>query len=202
MFMKKGLVILLTVILFFLNACSNATNNEETIDVNSTEENNETEETNKKVLVVYFSATGTTKKVAEMIADITNGDTYEIIPSQEYTSADLNWNDSNIRTTIEQNDTSTRPEIGSQKISLDEYSVIYLGYPIWWGEEPRIMDTFVESYDFGEKKIIPFCTSGSSGVGKSDKNLENNANGGNWQKGTRFGSNVSKEDLQTWVENK
>ena len=138
------------------------------------------------VLVVYFSATGTTKGVAEQIASVTGADTYEILAAQTYTEDDLNWHDQNSRTTLEQNDKSVRPAIGSETISLDGYSTIYIGYPIWWGEEPRIIDTFVESYDFSGKTVIPFCTSGGSGIGASGANLAANAGSGNWLEGARL----------------
>ena len=159
-----------------------------------------TDESGKDTLVVYFSATGTTKGVAEKIASITGADIYEIKAAQEYTSEDLDWNDSDSRTTHEQNDKSVRPEIGSETISLEGYSTIYIGFPIWWGEEPRIMDTFVESYDFDGKTMIPFCTSSSSGIGMSGKNLESNAGSGNWLDGERFGGGVSEEELQAWID--
>lgn len=155
--------------------------------------------TGKEVLVVYFSATGTTKGVAEMIADITDGDLYEIKALEEYTNEDLNWNDSNSRSTKEQDDPSARPEIGSDPISLDGYNTIYIGYPIWWGEEPRIMDTFVEGYDFTGITMIPFCTSASSGIGRSGTNLEENAGSGNWLEGARFGADVTSEELESWI---
>ena len=158
------------------------------------------DETGKDTLVVYFSATGTTKGVAEKIASITGADIYEIKPAQEYTSEDLDWNDSDSRTTHEQNDKSVRPEIGSDSISLEGYSTIYIGFPIWWGEEPRIMDTFVESYDFDGITMIPFCTSSSSGIGMSGKNLESNAGSGNWLDGERFGEGASEEEIQAWID--
>ena len=123
-----------------------ASNTNDKIVEDTSSEVADSSEENSGVLVVYFSATGTTKGVAEKIAGITGADTYEIKAAQEYTDADLNWNDSNSRSTKEQNDSSVRPEIGSDAISLDGYTTIYIGYPIWWGEEPRIMDTFVESY--------------------------------------------------------
>ena len=151
-------------------------------------------------LVVYFSATGNTKSVAEKIASITGADLYEIKAAQEYTEADLDWNDSDSRTTHEQNDPSVRPEIGSDPVSLDGYTTIYIGYPIWWGEEPRIMDTFVESYDFAGITMIPFCTSGSSGIGSSGQNLADNAGSGNWMEGARFGGGASEDELRTWIE--
>ena len=152
------------------------------------------------VLVVYFSATGTTKGVAEKIASITSADIYEIKAAQEYTEADLDWNDSDSRTTHEQNDKSVRPEIGSDPVSLEGYSTIYIGFPIWWGEEPRIMDTFVENYDFDGITVIPFCTSGSSDIGESGSNLSSNAGSGNWLDGKRFDGDASEEDIQAWLE--
>lgn len=165
----------------------------------STAETN-TSEPNKDVLVVYFSATGTTKSVAEKIASITGGDLYEIKAAQEYTDADLNWNDSSSRSTKEQNDSSVRPEIGSEAVSFDGYTTIYIGYPIWWGEEPRIMDTFVESYSFDGITVIPFCTSSSSGIGRSGKNLAENAGSGNWLDGQRFGAGTSEADIYSWID--
>ena len=159
-----------------------------------------TDESGKDTLVVYFSATGTTKGVAEKIASITGADIYEIKAAQEYTEADLDWNDSDSRTTHEQNDKSVRPEIGSDPVSLEGYSTIYIGFPIWWGEEPRIMDTFVESYDFDGKTMIPFCTSGGSGIGMSRKNLEKNAGSGTWKDGERLDSSISEDELKTWID--
>ncbi len=153
----------------------------------------------KTVLVVVFSATGTTMGVAEKIAAIEDADLYEIVPAEPYSDADLNWNDSNSRTTREQNDTSVRPAIASGPIDLSGYERIYIGYPIWWGEEPRILDTFVESYDFGAITVIPFCTSASSGIGRSGKNLAGNAAGGVWLDGRRFSGSVSTSDLENWI---
>ena len=163
------------------------------------EETDNTQQT-KGTLVVYFSATGTTKGVAEKIAAITGGDLYEIKAAQEYTDADLNWNDSGSRSTKEQNDPSVRPEIGSEAVSFDGYTTIYIGYPIWWGEEPRIMDTFVESYSFDGITVIPFCTSSSSGIGKSGKNLADNAGSGNWLEGQRFGAGASEAEISSWID--
>ena len=165
----------------------------------SSEETDNTQQT-KGTLVVYFSATGTTKGVAEKIAASTDGDLYEIKAAQEYTDADLNWNDSGSRSTKEQNDPSVRPEIGSEAVSFDGYTTIYIGYPIWWGEEPRIMDTFVESYSFDGITVIPFCTSSSSGIGKSGKNLADNAGSGNWLEGQRFGAGASEAEISSWID--
>ena len=153
-----------------------------------------------EVLVAYFSATGTTKGVAEKIAAITGGDLYEILAKEPYTSDDLNYNDRNSRSTTEQNDKSARPEIGSEEISLEGYTTVYLGFPIWWGEEPRILDTFVESYSFDGITMIPFCTSGSSGIGRSEQNLADHAGSGSWLEGKRFSGSVTEAELQSWID--
>lgn len=156
--------------------------------------------TEQKTLVVVFSATGTTKGVAEKIAAIENADLYEIKAAQEYTSGDLNWHDSSSRSTLEQNDKNARPGIGGEPISLAGYAKIYIGYPIWWGEEPRIMDTFVESYRFDGITMIPFCTSGGSGIGRSGQNLADLAGSGNWLEGRRFGGAETEAELQSWID--
>ena len=152
------------------------------------------------VLIAYFSATGTTKGVAERIASVTGGDLYEIQAADPYTEDDLNYNDDNSRSTKEQNDKSVRPEIGSEEISLEGYTTIYLGFPIWWGEEPRILDTFVEKYNFEGITVIPFCTSGGSGIGKSGPNMVAVAGSGSGVQGERVDGNVSEEELQSWIE--
>ena len=151
------------------------------------------------VLVAYFSATGTTKGVAEKIAAVTGGDLYEILAAEPYSEADLNYNDSSSRSTMEQNDESVRPEIGSEELSLEGYTTVYLGFPIWWGEEPRILDTFVETYSFDGITVIPFCTSGGSGIGRSGSNMEALAGSGTWLEGERFSGSVSEEELQDWI---
>ena len=138
------------------------------------------------VLVAYFSATGTTKGVAERIAAVTGGDLYEILAAEPYTEDDPNYNDSSTRATQEQNDKNVRPEIGSEDITLEGYTTVYLGFPIWWGEEPRILDTFVEKYSFEGITVIPFCTSGGSGIGRSGSNMEALAESGTWLDGERF----------------
>ena len=166
---------------------------------NESQPSENTEKTGTDTLVVYFSATGTTKSVAEKIAGVTGADIYEIVPMELYTEADLNWHDSDSRTTHEQDDKSIRPGIASDKLSLDGYTTIYVGYAIWWGEEPRIMDTFVENYDFSGKTMIPFCTSGGSGIGSSGDNLRENAGSGNWIEGARLNANVSELELQDWI---
>ena len=157
-------------------------------------------ESHSEILVAYFSATGTTKGVAERIASVTGADLYEIVPVEPSTEDDLNWHDSDSRTTHEQNDKSARPEIAGDKLSLDGYTTVYLGFPIWWGEEPRILDTFAESYDFTGITVIPFCTSGGSGIGRSGSNMEALAGTGTWLDGARHSGSISEEDLRSWID--
>ncbi len=171
----------------------------ESVIVSKPEE--ESSSTGDETLVVYFSATGTTKSVAERIASVTNADLYEIIPAEPYSSDDLDWNDSNSRTSIEMNDPDARPEIASETISLDSYSTVYIGYPIWWGDAPRIMSTFVESYDFSDKTVIPFCTSGGSGIGRSGDNLKDLAGSGTWMSGDKLDADISESEIQDWINN-
>ena len=197
--MKKTISVLAAILLVFgLAACGNKEGQAAEDDASSAEADRT--EQDGGTLVVYFSATGTTKGVAEKIAAIENADLYEIKAAQEYTAADLNWNDRESRSTKEQNDSSVRPEIGSERISLEGYETIYIGFPIWWGEEPRIMDTFVESYDFDGITMIPFCTSSSSGIGRSGKNLADNAKSGTWLDGKRFSGGVSESELRDWID--
>lgn len=124
----------------------------------------ETQRTGTKALVVYFSATGNTKAVAETLAGLQNADIYEIIPEQPYTDKDLNYNDRTTRATAEQNDPDARPAIQGSITDFEQYEVVYVGYPIWWGDMPRILYTFFDTYDFSGKTIAPFCTSGGSGL--------------------------------------
>lgn len=152
-----------------------------------------------KVLVAYFSATNTTEGVAQTIAASVGADLYEITPAQPYTSADLNYNDDNSRSTKEMNDPSARPEISGSVADMSQYDIVFLGYPIWWGEAPRIINTFVESYDFSGKTIVPFCTSGGSGMGSSATNLQSAASGATWLSGRRLNSGVSQSEIAEWV---
>ena len=159
----------------------------------------ETEAEETKVLVAYFSATGTTEGVAEHIANGLNADIYEIVPENPYTDADLNYNDNNSRTTIEMNDPSARPAISGSVDNMDQYTIVFLGYPIWWGEAPRIVSTFLESYDFSGKTIVPFCTSGGSGMGSSATNLEQFTSGATWLDGQRLNGGDSQDTVMEWV---
>lgn len=180
---------------------SESSQEDTTAEVAPEEESSTTDQGNgSDIAVIYFSATGTTKGVAEKIAAAEDADIYQILAAEPYTDADLDWNDSDSRTTKEQNDKSVRPEIGSEDIDLSGYAKIYIGYPIWWGEEPRIMDTFVEKYDFGNTVMIPFCTSQGSGIGSSGRNLAENAGSGDWKDGDRLQGSISDADLKEWID--
>lgn len=152
------------------------------------------------ILVAYFSATGTTKTLAEYAADIMNADLYEIIPEVPYTDADLNYSDSGSRSTQEMNDPSVRPATSGSVENMEQYDIIFLGYPIWWGEAPRIVDTFMESYDFSDKIIVPFCTSGGSGIGSSASNLHSLvSDSAIWLDGERLSSGTNRDDMAEWI---
>lgn len=156
---------------------------------------------NKNILVAYFSATGTTKSVAENLAKATGGDLYEIKPVKTYTSADLNWHDSNSRTSVEINDPKSRPEIVTGDLSIQDYDTIYLGFPIWWGTAPKVVHTFLEKYDFSDKKIIIFATSGSSGLGNTANTLKQSVSKtATIIEGDVLNSNPSVENLKQWVK--
>ena len=159
-----------------------------------------TSESNSSI-VIYFSRTNNTEKIANYIVEITGAASYEILAKVPYTDDDINYNDSNSRTSKEQNDSSARPEIGSEDIDLSIYDVIYLGYPIWWGQCPKIMYTFIEKYDLTSKTIIPFCTSASSPIGTSATNLSMSASEANWLEGKRFSASSTKNDIEIWLKN-
>ena len=140
-----------------------------------------------KTLVAVFSASGVTKRVGEEIARVSGGDFFEIIPKEKYTSADLNYMKKRSRSSIEMNDPSARPEFEGTVADMDSYDTVIIGFPIWWGVAPRIIETFLESYDFSGKTIVPFCTSGGSGVGRSDTALHKNVSGDvKWANGVQI----------------
>ncbi len=182
------------------------TENSTTGDVESTDvaeaqpEETETLKTQAtRVLVAYFSATNTTEGVAEHIANGLNAELYEIVPENPYTDADLNYNDNNSRTTIEMKDSNARPAISGSVENMEQYDIVFIGYPIWWGEAPRIVSTFMESYDFSGKIIVPFCTSGGSGMGSSAANLEQLTSGARWLSGRRLNGRDSQDTVMEWV---
>ncbi len=155
-----------------------------------------------KVLVVYYSATNNTKNVAEKIASNLNGDTFEIVPEELYTSDDLDWTDRNSRVSKEHDDESLRDVklISSKVENWDSYDTIIIGYPIWWGIAAWPVDTFVKSNNFEGKTVIPFCTSTSSGFGQSGEVLEKMSNGGNWLEGKRFTERPSETEIKSWTD--
>lgn len=155
--------------------------------------------TNSRVLVAYFSATNTTEKLAQYVADGLQADVYEIIPEIPYTNADLNYGDPSSRTSMEKNDANARPAISGSIANMEQYDIIFLGYPIWFGQAPKIISTFLESYDFTGKTIVPFCTSGSSPIGSSAVNIHNLAGSAKWLEGRRFGGNSSRSEVIEWV---
>ena len=200
-------------LMFTFVACNNSTssNNETTSKTSSTasfdkssdttSENNSDKTSNGKILVVYYSATGSTKAVAQTIADTANADLFEITPVDPYTSDDLNWTDDNSRVSVEHNDESKR-DVKLTKTTPDnweQYDTVFVGYPIWWGIAAWPVNNFINGNDFSGKTVIPFCTSASSGLGESGSLLAEMAGTGNWQDGERFSSGASSDDVANWV---
>lgn len=153
-----------------------------------------------KALVAYFSATETTRGLAERLADAIGADLFRIKPKQEYTEQDLDWTKKTSRSSIEMADKNTRPAIASKVKDISEYDVIFLGFPIWWYREPSIIDTFIESYDLAGTTIVPFATSGGSGIGDADENIRKLLPMAKIEKGKRFSTSVSDAELKKWAE--
>lgn len=216
--MKKAIVILLSLTMILgLTACGNSASKtkqpstedtfvESKADTESAENGTDMENTdnqdvqNHKALVAYFSATGTTKGVAEHIANGLNADIYEIVPEEPYTDADLDYNDNNSRTTIEMNDPDARPAISGSVENMEQYDIVFIGYPIWWYVAPTIINTFLESYDFSGKTIVPFATSGGSGMGNTNEKLAPSCPGAILMKGKMLNGLLSQEELKAWVK--
>ena len=158
------------------------------------------EEDTPSTLVAYFSATGNTEGIAQHLQAVLDADLYEIVPAEPYSDDDLNYNVSDCRADQEQNDPDARPAIDGSVDHMEDYEMIFLGYPIWWGEAPRIISTFLESYDFTGKTIVPFCTSASSGMGGSAENLAALAGSATWLEGARFNPGASQEEVAAWVD--
>ena len=212
--MKKITSILLALVLVFsFAACSNNSDNSESTANSTTStpagkqstdessDNNTDSSSNSKILVVYYSATGSTKAVADTIADTTGADLFEITPVVPYTSDDLNWTNDNSRVSVEHNDESKR-DVPLTKTTPDnwaDYDTVFIGYPIWWGIAAWPVNNFVEGNDFTGKTVIPFCTSSSSGLGQSGDLLADMAGTGNWQDGERFSSGASSSKVESWV---
>lgn len=209
--MKKLTSILLSLVFVFsFAACSNSSSDSESstnsapADTQSTDEsadNDTNSSLNSKVLVVYYSATGSTKAVAETIANTTGADLFEITPVDPYTSDDLNWTNDNSRVSVEHNDESKRDVELTQVTpdNWDDYDTVFVGYPIWWGIAAWPVNNFVKGNDFSGKTVIPFCTSSSSGLGQSSDLLADMAGTGDWQDGERFSSSASSSNVESWV---
>ena len=197
--MRKIFTILLSMLMIFtLTACGS----EEKNSAEPAKENSAAVTTNsgdKKILVAYFSCTNTTKTLAENAAEVLNADLYEIKPKVTYTAEDLNWKDETTRATVEQRDEHARPELAETNADFSQYQTVVIAFPIWWGVAPRIIDTFVETYDFSGKTIIPICTSGGSDIGTSADYLKQIAKGSpSWRDGKCFMKNGTKDNLKEY----
>lgn len=188
---------------FLLN---NSNENEKNSIINNDKQDSETGGTttssNGKTLVVYYSASGSTKKVAKQIAKNLEADLFEIVPVDIYTSDDLNWTNENSRVSREHDDETLRDvKLTTTKVdNWESYDTVLIGYPIWWGIAAWPVDTFVKANDFTDKRVIPFCTSASSGIGQSGELLKSEAKGGNWLEGHGFSSDLSSADIKTWTD--
>ena len=185
-------IIILGIVLFYVLNIKPNKKTKETNQVENVEKN--------KTAIIYFSATGNTKKIANYIKEETNGDLIEIEPKEKYTSEDLDYND-DCRANKEQNDDKARPEIANN-IDVDKYDTIYLGYPIWWGDVPKIILTFLDNHNLDGKTIIPFCTSGGSDISKSEETLKNYKPNIKWESGQRFGESTTQEEIKNWIKNR
>ena len=188
--MKRISILLAAVCVILLTACAQKKESKPATDETAAQQ---------KVLVAYFSAQGTTKSVAEQLADVSGADLYEIKPEVRYTEADLNWRDEKARSTIEMKDHSSRPAIVKDLQNAAEYDIIYIGFPIWWYTAPTIINTFMESYDFKGKTVIPFATSGGSSIKKACEDLKAAYPDITWKEGKLL-NRASKQELETWVK--
>ena len=182
--MKKIAIMLVALLTMNLSACS---------------QNNKKDDKEMKVLVAYFSASGTTKGVAQQLAEVTGGTLHEIKPEQPYTDADLDWRNKKSRSSVEMQDRKSRPAITDKLTNLQDYDVIYVGFPIWWNTCPTIINTFMEAYDFQGKTVIPFATSGGSSIKKACEDLKAAYPDVKWKEGKLL-NRTSKKDLEDWVK--
>lgn len=153
-----------------------------------------------KTLVAYFSASGVTARLANILKAAVDGDLYEIKPATPYTGADLNWNNNKSRSSVEMNDKTSRPAIAEPVADMSQYDTVFVGFPIWWYEAPRIVQTFLESYDLSGKTVVPFATSGGSGIGKTSDILQKSCPAAKMLPGKRLSSNASVSELSAWVK--
>ena len=185
--MKKIVLAMAALLAISLSACSQGEKTKESKQM--------------KVLVAYFSASGVTEGVAKQLAEVTGGDLHKIQPEQPYTEADLDWRDKQSRSTIEMQDKNSRPAITNKLTNMQDYDEVYIGFPIWWYTAPTIINTFMESYDFKGKTVIPFATSGGSDIKKACKDLKAAYPDINWKEGKLL-NRASKDELKKWVETK
>lgn len=176
--------------------------NQSTPPASSTPEAGDSDEETPEggVLVAYFSATGNTEGIAQHLQSILDADLYEIVPEVPYTDEDLNYSNDSCRANQEQNDPAARPAITGTLEHPEDYDVVFLGYPIWWGQAPKVIYTFLESCDFGDATIVPFCTSGSSGIGSSADGLQELTENAQWLDGQRFSGSASQNTVASWVQ--
>lgn len=185
--MYKFLSVLLSVV-----GMATATFAQQKQDMNS-------KQSNHKVLVAYFSATGTTARAAQKVAAATGGELYAITPAQPYTDADLDWNDKQSRSSVEMSDPKARPSLGGKRLDVSVYDVVFIGYPIWWDLAPRIINTFIESHDLKGKTVVPFATSGSSSITGSAAALKRTYPALNWKEG-RLLNRADEKTVRTWID--
>lgn len=152
-----------------------------------------------KILVAYFSASGVTERLAKTVAKAVGGDLHEIVPAQPYTAADLDWTDKNSRSTREMRDKASRPAIANRVVNMAEYDTVYIGFPIWWYVAPTIVNTFLEGYDLSGKTIVPFATSGGSGMGKTNAMLAPSCKGAVLKEGKRFSASAGEAEIKSWA---
>ena len=156
----------------------------------------------KKSLVAYFSASGITAELARNLATAVNAEMYKIVPLQPYTDADLDWTNSNSRSSVEMRDLSCKPTLMDVNAGVNEYDVIFLGFPVWWYREPSVIDTFLDIYDFSGKTIVPFCTSGGSDIGNTAERINELTKGkAKVEHGKRFSVHTTVDELKAWAEN-
>ena len=156
-------------------------------------------QSNHKVLVAYFSATGVTARAAQKVAEATGGEVYAITPAKPYTDADLDWNDKQSRSSVEMNDPKARPALGGERLDVSEYDIVFIGYPIWWNQAPRLINTFIESHNLKGKTVIPFATSGGSTIAGSAATLRRTYPALEWKEG-RLLNRADEKTLRTWIE--
>lgn len=207
--MKKSKLILCLMVLicaavFIFYACANGSGNDatgtttESTGTTESGENITPPEKKSRILIAYFSCTGNTKAVAEKIASLTGAEIYEIVPAEPYTSADLNYSDSNCRANREMNDPDARPQIAGAEIDFSEYDTVIIGYPIWWGTMPKIINTFLDKYDLSGKTVLPFCTSGSSGISRSVSEIRTSEPAATVKDGLRA-TGAGDVNLEKWL---